>query len=214
MSMNTRTIIVTMLAGMIVLAGTAVYFMIQSNRLSGKLVLASKLIQEATKNNLTDNEYYLRREYARIRATDERIAELKIFSVGQKDHMPIADFAGRRADARRLYMYFSPTVCEACLYNEMEMQDSLFAHGKFGLEVTILASKDYIQNLRAKFQGRKLSCDYAMVDYGALEAGSILMTINEPLLFRWDEGRAKDIFVPSKSNRRYSELYYRYLGGY
>ena len=55
---------------MIVLAGAAVYFMIQSNRLSGKLVLASKLIQEATKNNLTDNEYYLRREYARIRATD------------------------------------------------------------------------------------------------------------------------------------------------
>lgn len=212
--MNKKTLFAAAIIVIVLLVGSNAYFIAQSGRLSAQLVQVSAMVRETAKNKVTDNEYYLRREYARIQATDDQIAALRFLVSGSRETRSLADLADGDDDGRRLYMYFSPNVCEACLYNEMEMQDSLHAQGRFDRKVAILASKEYAQNLRAKFRGRALSCDYAIVDYESLDPKSILLMMNEPLLFRWEEGRARDIFVPSKSNRRYSEMYYRYLGGY
>lgn len=213
--MNKKTLFAAAIIVIVLLVGSNIYFIAQSGRLSAQLMQVSAIVRETAKNKVTDNEYYLRREYARIQATDDQIAGLRILAPGGSETRSLADFAAKgNDDGRRLYMYFSPNVCEACLYNEMEMQDSLHAQSRFDRKVTILASKEYAQNLRAKFQGRALSCDYAVVDYESIDPESILVTMNEPLLFRWEGDRARDIFVPSKSNRRYSEMYYSYLGGY
>lgn len=212
--MSKKTVLFAAIFVIVLLIGSNIYFIAQSGRLSGQLVQVATLVRETARNRATDNEYYLRREYAKIQATEDQIAALRVFSVGDDFGVPMAGFVGGDNYGRRLYMYFSPNVCEVCLYNEMEMQDSLYAQGGFDRKVTILASREYAQNLRAKFQGRGLSCDYAVVDYESLDPESILLAMNEPLLFRWEGGRPRDIFVPSKSNRKYSEMYYRYLSGF
>lgn len=195
-----------------VLLTLGVYFLVQCNRLSQELVEASLLIRQAAQRNRIDREYNLKREQVRIQATDEQLSALRVVLPGEgNESILFSDFVVGRNDERSVYMYFSSNVCEVCLYNEMEIQDSLYRRGDFDNRLTILAPKDYIQNLRAKFQGRTLPCDYVVVDYESFAPGSALRIMNEPLLFRWREGRARDIFVPSKINRAYSEIYYDYL---
>lgn len=202
-----NTILIGAACAVLLLVGSNIYFVAQSSRLSGQLIHVSTLLSTMTRNKIADQEYNLRREYAQIQATEGQILGLQVSLGDRAERVPLADFAR----SGRVYLYFSPNVCEACLYNELEMQDSLHAQRLFDTPVTILASKEYIQNLRAKFQDRALPCEYAVVDYASADPESILRRMNEPLLFGWDGGRPEDIFVPSKINPTYSEVYYRYI---
>ncbi len=206
-----RTLLILSISFNLLLIVATFYFIVRTFHLSEQLVQASAIINETIKNQITDHEYRLRREQTRIHVTAQQITHLQIIETKNSSRISIADLAQRDGDNTCLYMYFSPNVCEACLYNEIGIQDSLYTQNRLNHNITILAPKYYIQNLQAKFQRLQASYNYAIVDYDSIPQNNILRLMNEPLLFRWKDKTAIDIFIPSKSNSKYSELYYNYL---
>ncbi len=102
--MSKKTLLAAAIIVIVLLVGSTIYFIAQSSRLSTQLVQVSAIVRETAKNKVVDNEYYLRREYTRIQATDDQIAGLRILTPEGSETQSLADFAVKgNDDGRRLY---------------------------------------------------------------------------------------------------------------